>query len=131
MKKYFKELAKLSTSEKATPRIRFMILDLIEMRECGWKARRETEKAKTIDELHDDIAREEGKKPKKKPDAAKAAADGNGGPSADGWETVAVGKKGKPAGGGAGGAGARGGDEKSRPAPVSGASGGAFSAFEA
>mmetsp|Transcript_93904 Transcript_93904/g.268916 ORF Transcript_93904/g.268916 Transcript_93904/m.268916 type:complete len:152 (-) Transcript_93904:49-504(-) len=55
MKKYLKELKALSNMpDKLNSRIRFMIKDLLEMRANGWTARRETEKAKTIAEIHED-----------------------------------------------------------------------------
>jgi len=72
MKKYLKELKALSNMpDKLNSRIRFMIKDLLEMRANGWTARRETEKAKTIAEIHEDAARDE----------AKAAKGGKGGKS--------------------------------------------------
>ena len=40
-------------------RCKFMCKDLIEMRDNGWQVRREEEKAKTIDQIHKDIEREE------------------------------------------------------------------------
>ncbi|GMH93520.1 hypothetical protein TL16_g12648, partial [Triparma laevis f. inornata] len=47
-------------SDKATgSRIRFMLLDLKEMKQKGWVSRRKVEKAKTLDEIHRDVAREE------------------------------------------------------------------------
>jgi translation initiation factor 4G len=40
-------------------RVKFMCKDLLEMKDKGWQLRREEEKAKTIDEIHRDIEREE------------------------------------------------------------------------
>jgi len=40
-------------------RVKFMLQDLIEMKEKGWQVRRKEEKAKTISEIHRDIQREE------------------------------------------------------------------------
>ena len=36
-----------------------MLLDLKEMKQKGWVSRRKVEKAKTLDEIHRDVAREE------------------------------------------------------------------------
>uniref|UniRef100_A0A7S2BR93 MI domain-containing protein n=1 Tax=Octactis speculum TaxID=3111310 RepID=A0A7S2BR93_9STRA len=59
MKKYIKELKSLGGNMTLSSRIRFMIRDLLEMRLNNWTARREEESAKTIAEIHDDVAREE------------------------------------------------------------------------
>jgi len=45
-------LKELSDKEGLSSRIRFMCKDLLEMRENGWNARREEEKAKTIAQIH-------------------------------------------------------------------------------
>ena len=97
MKAYFKQFKRLCTEPKLNSRIRFLIRDLLDLRDCNWKPRRATETAKTIAEIHDDIAREEGKGGKPKPkDKPKAGASEASGPViVDGWETVAVTKKGK------------------------------------
>jgi hypothetical protein len=40
-------------------RLRFMLRDLIELREHNWVPRRDEEKAKTIAQIHEQVAREE------------------------------------------------------------------------
>lgn len=62
MNRYFEELDKLSRLRSLPSRMRFMIQNLIEMRQKGWKRRREEAKAKTISEVHADIKREEREK---------------------------------------------------------------------
>jgi hypothetical protein len=113
MKKYFKTLKELGENVKLSSRLRFMCQDLLEMRKNGWNKRREDDQAKTIAEIHEDVEREEGKKP---PKSVGAGAVRGGGPtvlsrgtlgssggsngsfggsaprpvSNDGWETVQV-----------------------------------------
>ncbi|KAJ1452426.1 armadillo-type protein [Pelagophyceae sp. CCMP2097] len=88
LKAYFKQLQKLKKSPLLSSRIRFLVRDLCDLRDANWKPRREEDKAKTIEEIHDDAQREADQKAgiktkKKKPedDKKKLAAD-------DGWETV-------------------------------------------
>ncbi len=57
--RYFKAIKKMSEDSSLSSRICFMLKDLIEMRNVGWVARQEAEKAKTLVELHDNIAKEE------------------------------------------------------------------------
>jgi len=45
-------------ASQVSSRIRFMLQDLMEMRNNGWRTRRIEETAKTIDEIHKDIAKE-------------------------------------------------------------------------
>jgi len=44
---------------KVSNRIKFMLLDLIEMREKGWVTRRKEETAKTLAQIHKEVAKEE------------------------------------------------------------------------
>jgi len=46
------------TEPKVSNRIKFMLQDLIEMRDNGWIQRREEEKAKTLAQIHKDAAKE-------------------------------------------------------------------------
>eukprot|EP00903_Cladosiphon_okamuranus_P012976 g12110.t1 len=59
MKRLFKRIGKVSDGRQVSSRIRFMLRDLIELRKNHWVPRREEEKAKTMQELHNDIAKEE------------------------------------------------------------------------
>ncbi|CAM9976255.1 unnamed protein product [Laminaria digitata] len=59
MKRLFKRIGKLADSRQVSSRIRFMLRDLTELRLNRWIPRREEEKAKTMQELHNDIAKEE------------------------------------------------------------------------
>jgi hypothetical protein len=51
-------LAKGDGVEHCSNRIKFMLLDLIELRDNGWVARRKTETAKTLQEIHMEAAKE-------------------------------------------------------------------------
>lgn len=44
---------------RVSNRIKFMLQDLIEMRKKGWKTRRKEETAKTIEQIHKEVAKEE------------------------------------------------------------------------
>jgi translation initiation factor 4G len=54
---YFNRIRDLSTNKKLSSRIRFMLLDLIDMRSNNWVARREAAGPKTIAEIHDEAAK--------------------------------------------------------------------------
>lgn len=71
IERYFMILVRFSRDQDIPARIRFMIQDLLEQRENGWKVRREEAGAKTIAEIHQDVEKEE----KSKADAANALRD--------------------------------------------------------
>jgi translation initiation factor 4G len=74
---YFKRINDLSNHPKLSSRIRFMLQDLIEMRQNGWKARQQQVGPVTIAEIH---AMEEKKQRQKEEEEARArAASGRGG----------------------------------------------------
>lgn len=56
---YFQKIERFSNDKKLPARTRFMYKDLIELRQNRWKARREQETAKTLDEIKQDFEREE------------------------------------------------------------------------
>jgi len=57
---YFKKIEEMSNDKKnLSSRSRFMYKDLIELRHNNWVARREEEKAKTLDEIKRDFERDE------------------------------------------------------------------------
>lgn len=98
VKRHFKAIKKMADDPDFSSRLRFMLRDLLELRESGWVARREVEKAKTIAQLHQDVARETGKKPPSTQSGGNSGAASPASPSPseidDGWEVVV--KKGKP-----------------------------------
>jgi len=49
----------MAASTQVSPRMKFMLLDLIEMRDNGWVTRRKELTAKTIDQIHQEVAKEE------------------------------------------------------------------------
>ena len=59
MNYYFKRIAVLSADKNLSSRSKFMYKDLMELKENKWKARREEETAKTLDEIKKDFEREE------------------------------------------------------------------------
>ncbi|CAN0181225.1 unnamed protein product, partial [Phaeothamnion confervicola] len=62
VKRHFKQIKKLSEGRGASSRLRFMLQELMALRDNAWVPRREEEKAKTIRQVHQDIARETGTK---------------------------------------------------------------------
>lgn len=59
MKLYFNRIERLSKSPKLETRHRFMLLDLIELKERNWVERREKEGPKKIEEIHRDAQLEQ------------------------------------------------------------------------
>ncbi|CAF4270107.1 unnamed protein product [Rotaria sp. Silwood2] len=53
LEKHYRELDGIIKEQKASARIRFMIQDLIELRQASWVARRAEAKPTTIDEIHE------------------------------------------------------------------------------
>jgi translation initiation factor 4G len=73
LKECWDHVVELTTAKGAgsvSSRIRFMLQDLMEMRKKGWVTRRKEETAKTIDEIHKEVAKEEAR-------AARCASSGN------------------------------------------------------
>lgn len=63
MKNYFKKIQKLSEDEaNVSSRLRFMLQDLIDLKRNQWIPRRDEEKAMRIDQIHEQVAREEEQK---------------------------------------------------------------------
>uniref|UniRef100_A0A7S1GLC7 MI domain-containing protein n=1 Tax=Cyclophora tenuis TaxID=216820 RepID=A0A7S1GLC7_CYCTE len=54
-----------SSGQPVSNRIKFMLLDLKELKQNGWVKRREEESAKTIEQIHKDVAREEARSARK------------------------------------------------------------------
>lgn len=50
---------KKGTKPRISNRIKFMLQDLMEMKKKGWKTRRKEETAKTIEQIHKEVAKEE------------------------------------------------------------------------
>ncbi|KAG6466072.1 eukaryotic translation initiation factor 4G-like [Zingiber officinale] len=55
---YFDMMAKLSTNQQLSSRVRFMLRDAIDLRKNKWQQRRKVEGPKKIDEVHRDAAQE-------------------------------------------------------------------------
>ncbi|KAJ6826289.1 eukaryotic translation initiation factor 4G-like [Iris pallida] len=58
MDAYFSRMLNLSTNEKLSSRIRFLLRDAIDLRKNKWQQRRKTEGPKKIEEVHRDAAQE-------------------------------------------------------------------------
>lgn len=56
---YFNNVQKIITDKKITSRIRFMIMDLIDLRRRNWVPRHTNKGPKTLEELHQDIQNEQ------------------------------------------------------------------------
>jgi len=98
---YFKEMDKIVKSKKASSRVRFMILDVMELRKNIWVPRRDDNAPKTIDQIHKDAKKEEeemlatlaaNKIKDRERKQQGGGRDGRGGtpnrPVDDGWTTV-------------------------------------------
>ncbi|KAJ0961782.1 hypothetical protein J5N97_029610 [Dioscorea zingiberensis] len=58
MDAYFDMMLKLSTNQKLSSRVRFMLRDAIDLRKNRWQQRRKIEGPKKIEEVHRDVAHE-------------------------------------------------------------------------
>ncbi|PKU68988.1 eukaryotic translation initiation factor 4G isoform X1 [Dendrobium catenatum] len=58
MDAYFEMMAQLSTNQKLSSRVRFMLKDTIDLRKNKWQQRRKVEGPKKIDDVHRDAAQE-------------------------------------------------------------------------
>ena len=56
---YFKEMMKLVEQKKTFVRVRFMTQDVIELRQNGWKKKREDAGPKTIDQIHKEVEKDD------------------------------------------------------------------------
>lgn len=59
MDNYFKDFSLLSRDPEIPSRVRFLLRDLLDLRNADWKGRRDEGGAKTIAEIHADIEKEE------------------------------------------------------------------------
>ncbi|CAO1637043.1 unnamed protein product [Parajaminaea phylloscopi] len=75
---YFQRIKEMSKSESINSRMRFMLLDVIEMRGAGWKGKQEAAGPKSIAQIHEDAAKQ------KQQAEAELAARSRGGPPSRG-----------------------------------------------
>ncbi|KAK3602704.1 hypothetical protein CHS0354_017146 [Potamilus streckersoni] len=59
MDQYFVEMQKMFNEKKLSSKVRFMLLDVIELRQGKWVPRRDDNNPKTIDQIHREVAQEE------------------------------------------------------------------------
>jgi hypothetical protein len=59
LRAYFQQIEKLTKDDRLDMRLRFMLKDLIELRQNRWRTRRKEEKAKKISDVHAEIKEEE------------------------------------------------------------------------
>ncbi|XP_077412357.1 eukaryotic translation initiation factor 4 gamma 1a isoform X2 [Vanacampus margaritifer] len=59
MDQYFHQMEKIIKEKKTSSRIRFMLLDVLDLRRCNWVPRRGDQGPKTIDQIHKDAEMEE------------------------------------------------------------------------
>lgn len=55
---YFQRITEMSQSESINSRMRFMILDVIELRAAGWRGKQEAAGPKSIAQIHEDAAKQ-------------------------------------------------------------------------
>merc|ERR1712241_678724 len=56
---YFKEMKRFVEEKKTSARVRFLMQDVIELRQNGWRKRREDAGPKTIDQIHKEVEKEQ------------------------------------------------------------------------
>ena len=95
LKEYYNFIEILSTTSTLSTRLRFMLLDLLELRANRWVARREKEVATTLAEVHKQADQEQQKKNnggagkmRRKNNNVAPRSHYESNQSADGWETV-------------------------------------------
>jgi len=59
--KCWKDVEDLLKGKKISSRVKFMLKDLMDLKKNGWKVRRKVETAKTLNEIHREVAKEERK----------------------------------------------------------------------
>ncbi|XP_048375119.1 eukaryotic translation initiation factor 4 gamma 3 isoform X3 [Sphaerodactylus townsendi] len=91
MDQYFNQMEKIVKERKTSSRIRFMLQDVIDLRQCNWVSRRADQGPKTIEQIHKEAKIEEQEeqrkvqqlmtKEKRRPGGVQRVEDG-------GWNTV-------------------------------------------
>ncbi|XP_059914281.1 eukaryotic translation initiation factor 4 gamma 1a isoform X4 [Gadus macrocephalus] len=79
MEQYFAQLDKIIKERKTSSRIRFMLLDVIDLRRCKWVPRRGEQGPKTIEQIHKDAEAEEHREQIKVQQQMLSKKDGGGG----------------------------------------------------
>ena len=102
---YFQRMKKVVDEKKMSSRVRFMLQDVIELRQCNWVPRRDENNPKTIEQIHKEAQQEQQEKllllqtvniPNQKPTRGGGrggprlgqSASMGGGSTPDGWNTV-------------------------------------------
>ncbi|XP_072174929.1 eukaryotic translation initiation factor 4 gamma 1-like [Diadema setosum] len=98
MDQYFVQIDKIILSKKNSPRIRFLMCDLVDLRKNNWVPRRQEAKPTTIDAIHREFNAQEAKKAEEAKQLSKVSSRSReqpppptrtGPPQADdGWNTV-------------------------------------------
>ncbi|XP_040205724.1 eukaryotic translation initiation factor 4 gamma 1 isoform X3 [Rana temporaria] len=114
MDQYFNQMDKIIKERKTSSRIRFMLLDVIDLRMCNWVPRRADQGPKTIDQIHKDAELEKQREhvkvqqlmSNKQQDKRRDPPGGGGGgrptggrsnaQTDDGWNTVPITKGSRP-----------------------------------
>uniref|UniRef100_A0A8C5B082 Eukaryotic translation initiation factor 4 gamma 1 n=1 Tax=Gadus morhua TaxID=8049 RepID=A0A8C5B082_GADMO len=103
MEQYFAQLDKIIKERKTSSRIRFMLLDVIDLRRCKWVPRRGEQGPKTIEQIHKDAEAEEHREQIKVQQQMLSKKDGGGGGGGrgsqvqdEGWNTVPISKGNRP-----------------------------------
>lgn len=107
MDQYFNQMDKIIKERKTSSRIRFMLLDLIDLRLCNWVPRRADQGPKTIDQIHKDAELEKqreqvkvqqliSKQDKRREPPGRPTGGRSNPQSDDGWNTVPISKGSRP-----------------------------------
>eukprot|EP01136_Pigoraptor_vietnamica_P036096 Opistho-1_new@9391 len=78
MNEYFKSLIEIKSKPEVSARLRFMIMDVIELRQSRWVPRRQEAKATTIDQVHADAQAEQLKQQQQQAAMAQRGPPGRG-----------------------------------------------------
>ncbi|NXJ41235.1 IF4G1 factor, partial [Ciconia maguari] len=107
MDQYFNQMEKIIKEKKTSSRIRFMLQDVIDLRQNSWVPRRGDQGPKTIDQIHKEAEMEEHRehikvqqlmsKDKRRGPPGPSSSSGRGSLVADdGWNTVPISKGNRP-----------------------------------
>ena len=112
MEVYFREMVKIIQEKKTSSRVRFLMQDVVDLRNNRWQKRREDAGPKTIDQIHEEVKNEQlkeklnlmappppplssgrgggGRDPRddQRKRSVKLASGGGGGQSEDGWQAA-------------------------------------------
>lgn len=92
MEEYFEKINELTKHQKLNSRVKFALMDLVDLRKGGWRGKNDLNVPKTISEIHRDLAMKEKQsklavRSSSQRSAASSASSQRGSPSADEWKS--------------------------------------------